>query len=69
MEAATKVVWFGLPARTSLSQLLRALDRAGYLAGPSVSSRYECVFVEAQDGRLAKAGCRLAVRRAGRTLT
>ncbi|HWT78771.1 MAG TPA: CHAD domain-containing protein, partial [Candidatus Methylomirabilis sp.] len=69
MEAATNVGWFGLPARTSLSRLLRALDRAGYLAGPFASLRYECVFVEAQDGRLAKAGCRLAVQRAGKTLT
>ena len=65
METASNVGWFGLPAGTSLSRLLRTLSGAGYLAGLSASSRYECLFVETQDGRLAKGGCRLSVRRTG----
>jgi len=65
METASKMAWFGLPARTSLSRLLRTLGGDGYLLGPSVSSRYEYLFVETQDGRLAKGGSRLSVRRTG----
>ena len=65
MDPASNVGWFGLPAGTSPSRLLQTLRRAGYLAGPLAISRYECLFVETQDGRLAKGRCRLSVRRTG----
>ena len=65
MNPASNVGWFGLPAGISWSRLLQTLRRAGYLAGPPAISRYECLFVETQDGRLAKGGCRLSVRRTG----
>jgi CHAD domain-containing protein len=69
MDTGSVVGWFGLPAGNSPSVLLRTLRRAGYLADPPAISRYECLFVETQDGRLAKGGCRLSVRQAeGRAL-
>ena len=62
MEAGSIVGWFGFPAGSSPSRLLQALRRAGYLADPPTVSRYECLFVETQDGRLAKQGYRLSIR-------
>ena len=69
METASNIGWFDLPADTSLARLLRTLSGAGYLAGPPAHTRYECLFVETQDGRLAKGGSRLALRRTGRQAT
>jgi CHAD domain-containing protein len=57
---------FGLPAGVSPTRLLRALRQAGYLAGPPEILRFECLFLETQDGRLAKAGYRLSLRRVAR---
>jgi CHAD domain-containing protein len=62
METGSDVGWFGLPTGSSPSRLLRALHRAGYLADPPTVSRYECLFVETQDGRLARQGYRLSIR-------
>lgn len=64
MDTGSVVGWFGLPGGNSPSVLLRRLRRAGYLADPPALSRYECLFVETQDGRLAKGGYRLSVRQA-----
>jgi len=64
METGTVIGWFGLPAGSSPSRLLRTLLRAGYLADPPTVSRYECLFLETQDGRLAKQGYRLSIRQA-----
>jgi CHAD domain-containing protein len=60
---------FGLPAGLSPTRLLRALGRAGYLAGPPVIRRFECLFLETQDGRLARGGYRLSLRRAAHKTT
>ncbi len=68
MDTGSAVGWFDLPAGKSLSGLVRSLGRAGYLADSPVISRYECFFVETQDGRLAKRGWRLSIRRAGRRM-
>lgn len=65
MDTASNVGWFGLPAGRSPSRLLRILRHAGYFADPPAVSRYECLFVETQDGRLAKGGYRLSIRRTG----
>jgi CHAD domain-containing protein len=65
MDIGSVVGWFSLPAGNSPSVLLRTLRRAAYLADPPAISRYECLFVETQDGRLRKGGCRLSVRQAG----
>jgi len=69
MDTENAVARFGLSAGHSLVRILHSLARAGYHWDPPVPSRYECVFLEAQDGRLAKEGCRLAVRRTGQRLT
>jgi CHAD domain-containing protein len=53
--------WFSLPTGTSPSRLLRVLRHAGYLADPPATSRYKCLFVETQDGRLARGGYRLSI--------
>lgn len=66
MGSGSAVGWFGLPTGSSPSRLLRILRRAGYLADPSAISRYECLYLETQDGRLAAGGCRLSLRLAGR---
>jgi CHAD domain-containing protein len=66
MDTRSVVGRFRLPPGMALSGLARTLRRAGYLAGPRAISRYECLFVEAQDGRLAKEGYRLSVRTTGR---
>lgn len=63
METGSIVAWFGLPAGTSPSRLLRTLLRAGYAAEPPTASRYECLYLETQDGRLARQGYRLSIRR------
>ncbi len=65
MGGDSVVGWFGLPARTAPAKVLGALRRAGYLADPPAFSRYTCLFLETQDGRLAKAEYRLSVRRSG----
>src|SRR5512142_2642971 len=64
MGTGNVVGWFSLPAGSTPAGLLRALRRAGYLADPPSVSRYACLFVETQDGRLARAGYRLSVRQA-----
>ena len=64
--AGSDVGRFRLPPGTALSGLTRTLRRAGYVDGPCVVSRHECLFVETQDGRLATEGYRLSVRTAGR---
>jgi CHAD domain-containing protein len=69
MDTGSAVGWFDLPAGKSSSGLVRILGRAGYLADPPAISRYECVCVETQDGRLAKRGWRLSIRRAGHGMT
>jgi hypothetical protein len=55
----------GLRAGSSSSRLLQSRRHAGYLADAPAASRYECVFVETQDGRLAKGGPCLSIRRIG----
>jgi len=62
MEPGSVVGWFGLPAGYSPAVLLRRLARAGYIAGPRLLSRSECLFLETQDGRLAKQGFRFSLR-------
>jgi CHAD domain-containing protein len=62
MDTGSVVGWFDLPAGFSSARLLRTLLRAGYLAAPPAVSRYKCTFVETQDGRLTKQGCRLSIR-------
>ena len=62
MGSESVVGWFGLPAGSAPARLLRVLRRAGYLADPPAISRYTCLFVETQDGRLARGGCRLSFR-------
>ncbi len=57
---------FHIAPGNTLAGLTRRLRRAGYLAGPCLVSRYECLFAETQDGRLGRSGYRLAVRTAGR---
>ena len=66
MDTGSVVGWFGLAAGTTPARLLRALRRAGYLAVLPVISRYECVFLDTQDGRLGKRDCRLSIRQGGR---
>jgi CHAD domain-containing protein len=65
MQNESVVGRFQLPTRLALSGVARRLSRAGYLAGSPSHSRYRCVFVETQDGRLAKEGYRLSVRTTG----
>ena len=65
MDSGHVVSWFDLPAGRSPSALLRSLRRAGYSGGPPAVFREECLFLETQDGRLAKGGCRLSIRRTG----
>jgi len=62
MEPGSVVGWFGLSVGHSPSVLLRRLARAGYVAGPRLLSRSESLFLETQDGRLAKQGFRLSLR-------
>ena len=69
MDTGSVVGWFGLPAGTTPSRLVRALRRAGYLAVLPVISRYECVFLDTQDGRLGRRDCRLSIRQGGRGAT
>jgi CHAD domain-containing protein len=69
MDTENAVARFGLSAGHSLVRILRTLARAGYHRETPVPSRYECIFLETQDGRLAKEGCRLALRRTGQGLT
>ncbi len=57
---------FELPPGRTLSGVARMLRGAGYLPGSCATSRYECVFVDTQDGRLIKEGYRLSVRIVGR---
>ena len=61
METGRLVWWIDLPARYTPTKLLQRLRRAGCLAGPRLLTRYECVFLDTQDGRLAKQGVRLSV--------
>ena len=65
MDTGSVVGWFHLPPGIALTSLARPLRRAGYLADRCAISRYECLFLETQDGRLAKEGYRLSVRRSG----
>jgi len=65
MDRDHVVGWFLLPPGIALAGLARPLRRAGYLADRCAISRYECLFVETQDGRLAKEGYRLSVRTSG----
>ena len=69
METGRLVGRFDLPARYTPTKLLQRLRRAGYLAGPRLLTRYECLFLETQDGRLAKQGFRLSLRAARRGAT
>ncbi|HSB67951.1 MAG TPA: CHAD domain-containing protein [Candidatus Methylomirabilis sp.] len=66
MGTGDVVAWFGLPVRRSPAGILQALRLAGYLADPPVTFRHQCLFMETQDGRLAKGGYRLCLRQAGR---
>jgi CHAD domain-containing protein len=67
MDSGHVVSWFDLPAGRSPSALLRSLRRVGYGAGPPTVFREECLFLETQDGRLARGGCRLSIRRTGQS--
>jgi CHAD domain-containing protein len=69
MDTGSVVGWFHLPPGIALTSLARPLRRAGYLADRCAISRYECLFLETQDGRLAKEGYRLSVRRSGQQTT
>jgi len=62
MDTGSVVGRFHLPPGHTLSSLAQRLGRAGYLAGQHAIARHECLFVETQDGRLAKGSCRLSVR-------
>jgi CHAD domain-containing protein len=53
---------FELPPGKTLTGVVRTLRGAGYLPGSATTSRYACLFVDTQDGRLMKGGCRLSVR-------
>ncbi len=66
MDTGTVVGWFGLSSANTASKVLRALRRAGYRTDFPSSARYECLFVDTQDGRLAKSGCRLSIRWMGK---
>ena len=65
MDSGHVVSWFDLPAGRSPSALVRSLRRAGYGAGPPTVFREDCLFLETQDGRLAKGGYRLSILRTG----
>lgn len=63
MDPTPTLARFGLSPRHSLARILRALVPAGYVHEAPVTSRYECVFLDTQDGRLTKASSRVSVRR------
>ncbi|HTU01120.1 MAG TPA: CHAD domain-containing protein, partial [Candidatus Sulfotelmatobacter sp.] len=69
MDTGTLMASFGLPVGASPARLLRSLRGAGYVPGPLAPSRSEQLFLDTQDGRLFKGGCRLALARAGQVLT
>ena len=61
MDIGRLVGRFDLPARYTPTKLLQRLRRAGYLAGPRLLTRCECLFLETQDGRLATQEFRLSL--------
>lgn len=69
METGRLVARFDLPAQYTPTKLLQRLRRAGFVTGPRLLARCECLFVDTQDGRLAKQSIRLSFRAAGRGAT
>jgi CHAD domain-containing protein len=61
-------VRFDLPPSRAAGRILSVLKRAGYEATPPARSRFDELFFDTQDGRLGRAGYRLALREEGGAL-
>lgn len=65
MDKGSSLSRFLVPEGRRFAGLLGALRRAGYATGPGEGAGSLALLVDTQDGRLNRAGLRLAVRTAG----